>query len=140
MKVSYSTETSPGRGRKGEAAEKVTWLNTNRKKLCLILLASAIVFIVLALGLGLGLGLELKHNGRQSTAPIPSVSPAPSPAASNAPLGSQSWRRNTSEYILDMASWDLNAPPTTRSWTFTLSEIEAYPDGRSIAMFRWVKE
>jgi hypothetical protein len=125
---------SPSRGQKDETAEKVTALNHSRKEFYLRCLGSALVFVVLALGLGLGLGLGLKHYGDKTTSTRPSASPAPSPAVYNTPLGNQSWRRNTSEYTLDMTGWDLNAPPTTRSWNFTLSEIEAYPDGTYITM------
>ena len=33
------------------------------------------------------------------------------------------------DYTLDIASWDFNAPPTTREYNFTLSEIQLSPDG-----------
>jgi hypothetical protein len=111
---------------------RVTELKANQKRLYLIFLASGILFVIfaLALGLGFGLSLGLKQNGGKSTPTRPSASPASAPAVSNAPLGNQVWRKNTSEYTLNMTGWDLNAPPTTRSWNFILSEIEAYPDGK----------
>jgi hypothetical protein len=99
----------------------------------LLLLGSAVVFVVIALALGLGLGLGLKHHHNESPAATTSSSPTPTPSSS--PINStasetlQSWRRDTAEYDLDM-SWDLNAPPTTRIFNLTLSEIQAAPDGR----------
>lgn len=33
------------------------------------------------------------------------------------------------DYSLDM-NWDLNAPPTTRVYNLTVSEIQAAPDGK----------
>ncbi len=132
MQDRKSSEESPARQREGKAelTQRAAESKPNGKRLYLTLLSSAILFIVLALGLGLGLGLGLKQNGEKSTPLKPSATPLSSPAGGyNAPVGDESWRRNTSEYTLNVTGWDLNAPPTTRSWNFTLSEIEAYPDG-----------
>lgn len=35
------------------------------------------------------------------------------------------------DYTLDIAGWDFNAPPTTRTYNFTISEMELAPDGVS---------
>ncbi|KAL1963717.1 hypothetical protein VTN77DRAFT_7921 [Rasamsonia byssochlamydoides] len=101
---------------------------TSRKRLLGIVLSSAVLFVVIALGLGLGLGLGLKHNGNNLAASNGTSSPSSS-VAYNPPIGNESWRRNTSEYLLDMTTWDINAPPTTRVYNFTISEIEGFPDG-----------
>jgi hypothetical protein len=50
--------------------------------------------------------------------------------AYNPPIGDESWRLNASDYLLDMTAWDLNAPPQDRIYNFTISEIEAFPDGK----------
>ncbi|KAH8811565.1 multicopper like protein, partial [Xylogone sp. PMI_703] len=39
-----------------------------------------------------------------------------------------SLRRSVADYGLDM-SWDINAPPTTRVYNFTITEVQAAPDG-----------
>lgn len=35
------------------------------------------------------------------------------------------------DYNLDM-NWNLNAPPTTRTYNLVVSEIQAAPDGRPL--------
>ena len=104
---------------------------------------TALVFVILALslGLGLGLGLGLRHHNHTSTTTTPPTSSGRSstsaaPIATSTILSSasevlQSWRRDTSDYNLDM-SWDLNAAPTTRIFNLTVSEIQAAPDGRNL--------
>lgn len=106
-----------------------------------VVVGGIILFAVIALALGLGLGLGLKHHhstasstppGSSPSVSSPSVSsPLPSPTAlSDTALGTvQSWRRSTLDYSLDM-NWDLNAPPTTRVYNLTVSEIQAAPDGK----------
>lgn len=38
------------------------------------------------------------------------------------------FRRDPSDYVLD-SGWDVHSAPTTRSYSWTISEIEAAPDG-----------
>jgi len=40
----------------------------------------------------------------------------------------KSFRREPSDYVLDNG-WDVHSTPTTRSYNWTISEIEAAPDG-----------
>lgn len=121
---SPSSEMMPPEGSDPKPATK-----TSRKKLFLLVVISLSLFVILSIGLGAGLGLGLKHNGK--SVPSSTSSPSPSaPATSTLP----SWRRDPSEYILDMDSWDINAPPTTRHFDFTVSEIEGYPDGELLEM------
>ena len=104
----------------------------NRRRLVVTVAASSVLFIVIALGLGLGLGLGLRHSHsseNSSSTSTPTSSPTASPVATNPPLGNQAWKRNPADYILGMDNWDLNAPPTTRAFSFDLSQIQAYPDG-----------
>ena len=126
---SSSRDTSSPRGRQRGSKEQEPIEKPRRKQLFLIILLSAILFLVITLGLGLGLGLGLKRNGSKLTPPKPSAAPVSSPLQYNISPGNESWRRNTSEYLLDMTTWDINAPPTTRVYNFTISEIEAFPDG-----------
>ena len=100
-----------------------------------LVMASALaIFIVLALALGLGLGLGLTRDKNTSITSLPSTTSAASPTSSTAAAPSSTptpidpLRRGTLDYNLDM-SWDINAPPTTRIFNLTLSEIEAAPDG-----------
>lgn len=119
-----SDSSSPqGEEVKGQIAPAAP--KTSRKRLLVIVLLSIVLFVVIAPGLGLGLGLGLKHHG-SNFAPSNGTS---SPLAYNPPLGNESWRRNPSEYILDTTTWDINAPPTTRAYNFTISEVEGFPDG-----------
>jgi FtsP/CotA-like multicopper oxidase with cupredoxin domain len=92
-----------------------------------------VVVVVLALALGLGLGLGLKHHSKtsssnSSTPPPPSSPPTPG-EESQASLSVPPWRTNVEDYTLDIASWDFNAPPTTREYNFTIDETELSPDG-----------
>lgn len=99
----------------------------------LLLFGGVITFVIIALALGLGLGLGLKHHIHgEAAATNPTSRPAPSPsptAPSDASENVQSWRRSTLEYDLDM-NWDANASPTIRLFNFTISEIQAAPDGK----------
>lgn len=98
-------------------------------RLAFVIVGSIILFVVIALGLGLGLGLGLKHKHIA----VPATAESSVPSATSSPLGSQtlpSWRRNVSEYDLDMNTWNINAEPTTRIYNFTLSEIVGAPDGQ----------
>ena len=97
-------------------------VKTSRKKLFFLGISSLVLFVVLSVGLGAGLDLGLRHNGKSVPSSTSPSAPAPS---SELP----SWRRDPSEYILDMDSWDINEPPTTRNFDFTVSKIEGYPDG-----------
>lgn len=102
----------------------------------LFLVGGAIVFIVITLVLGLGLGLGLRkdhdHSAATTSPSLAPSSPAPSSSPADVPSGAtenlQSWRLDTSQYNLSM-DWDLNAPPTTRIFNLTISEIQAAPDG-----------
>lgn len=113
-------------------------------KTFLLVLIGAVTFVILALSLGLGLGLGLKHHTSESassqnvtsstatsTAHQPTATAPPSSAGQSTDI--PSWRRDPSEYVLDM-SWDLNAAPTTRVYNLTVSNITAAPDG----VFRYI--
>lgn len=89
-----------------------------------LLLPAIAVLVILALALGLGLGIGLKKHKNAT-----SNSSAGSSGSSYASLDVPSWRRSTEEYALDMTTWDINAPPTVRSYNFTVSEITIAPDG-----------
>jgi hypothetical protein len=106
------------------------------KRWRLLLVGALFLLIVLALALGLGLGLGLKNRDHSALAAAPSstlvVSTTPNPTATSSPSSTpaplQDWRLDTLEYNLDL-SWNISAPPTTRIFNLTLSEIEAAPDG-----------
>jgi hypothetical protein len=103
-----------------------------------LLIGGLFLLIVLALALGLGLGLGLKqHNNSDLAVATPSTtivaSPTPTPSPSGAPTPLEPWRLDTSEYNLDL-SWNISAPPTTRIFNLTVSEIEAAPDGKFLHM------
>src|SRR4051812_35569774 len=89
-----------------------------------------VVVLVLVLGLGLGLGLK-KHADKAPAQSQGTGGNASSPSTPNS-YASQDLtplRLDTKDYSLDMTDWDIAAPPTTRTYNFTLSEIEAAPDG-----------
>ena len=90
-----------------------------------LIVAIAIV-VILALALGLGLGLGLKKHKKSSS----QDSSGSSSENSHASLDVPSWRRSTEDYALDMTKWDINAPPTVRTYNFTVSEITIAPDGK----------
>ncbi|CZR51745.1 related to laccase precursor [Phialocephala subalpina] len=92
------------------------------------LLLSGLILVIVALALGLGLGLGLKHHHSSSSSTEPSASATPSSTPSGISENIPSWRRDPSEYNLDM-DWDINAAPTTRIFNITVSEIQAAPDG-----------
>lgn len=124
-------------GKETVELDRATHIGGYRRSYKLYFLAAAVLFVIIALGLGLGLGLGLKHHHHDpSTASSANPSstpssPSPSGVLSTTALGTvQSWRRDTSEYSLDM-NWDLNAPSTTRVYNLTVSEIQAAPDGMS---------
>lgn len=125
MEGMVKSDSSSPQGREVKEQIAPAAPKTSRKRLLVIVLLSAVLSVVIALGLGLGLGLGLKHHG-SSFAPSNGTS---SPVAYNPPLGNEPWRRNPSEYTLDTTMWDLNAPPTTRVYNFTISEVEGFPDG-----------
>lgn len=112
--------------------EKPVPANQRSKKFGLLIGGVVVLFLIIALGLGLGigLGLGLKHHHGSSSSAVPSASASPSSTASGTPIPSTfpSWRRDPSDYNLDM-SWDINATPTTRVFNITVSEIQAAPDG-----------
>ena len=93
-----------------------------RTGLLIVVALAIIVGLALALGVGLGIGLKRHHNNASSTS-------SPSNGDSGSSQTVESWRQATENYMLDMTSWDLNAPPTTRSYNFTVSEITIAPDG-----------
>lgn len=100
------------------------------------LVAAVVIVVALALGLGLGLGLHkhVRHSsaGANGTTATNGTNSSTTPSDSLASLEVPPWRLNTEEYNLDMTSWDIDAPPTTRSYNFTLSEIELAPDGMRV--------
>ncbi|KAI9745890.1 MAG: hypothetical protein M1818_000571 [Claussenomyces sp. TS43310] len=98
----------------------------NARRLILVLGGVAAALAVLALALGLGLGLGLKRGKNDNSKPAPPTSTSTSAPIANTTI--EPWRRATEDYNLDM-SWDLNAPPTTRTYDFTVGEIQAAPDG-----------
>ena len=107
--------------------------NARKRQLPCLLIGGIVVAVLLGLALGLGLGLGLKHSSKTS-APPPSVvanSSSATPPNSYASPNLTSLRLATRDYSLDMADWDIAAPPTTRVYNFTLGEIDAAPDGQS---------
>jgi hypothetical protein len=88
-----------------------------RRGVTIVGIVAILITLALALGLGLGLGLKKKHSS--STSSVDSISS----------LNVQPWRQSTLEYDLSFSDWDLNAPPQTRSYNFTVSEININPDG-----------
>ncbi|KAL1858719.1 hypothetical protein Plec18170_002925 [Paecilomyces lecythidis] len=90
----------------------------------LLIFGSLTLFIIIASGLCSGLGLGLNH-GRIAVPPVETNSSAGADDSQTLPP----WRRDISEYDLDMDSWDINAAPTTRNYNFVLSEVTAAPDG-----------
>jgi len=100
-----------------------------------VIVAVVVVVVVLALALGLGLGLGLKHS--KSHSPSSTSSPGNGTNSTNpsadalASLAVPPWRQNTEDYTLDFTDWDLNAPPTTREYHWTFTEVELAPDGRT---------
>jgi len=99
----------------------------------LVITAGILFFIVLTLSLGFGLGLGLKHHhsAQNSTLSATSTQSVPTAAATSVGLlrDIPSWRRDPSEYSLDM-DWDINAKPITRVFNLTISSIAAAPDGK----------
>lgn len=93
-----------------------------------------VVILALALGLGLGLGLHHHHSAASSASTSSPASSAPSSkpfgpsTPANATLDFTDFRKNAANFNLSM-DWDLNAPPTTRVYNFTISEVQAAPDG-----------
>jgi flagellar basal body-associated protein FliL len=92
------------------------------KKIVIIIIA---IIIILALTLGLGLGLGLKHH---KASPSTQNEDSDSLASSNV----QSWRESTESYALDFTNWNINAPPTTRIYNFTIGQTQIAPDGKII--------
>ena len=118
------------------AEEKNTSAAKSSNRRPLLLFGGVITFVIIALALGLGLGLGLKHHTHGEAATTNPTSPAPSPgptAPSDASENLQSWRRSTLEYDLNM-NWDVNASPTVRLFNFTISEIQAAPDGKILSL------
>src|SRR5437763_5147008 len=96
--------------------------NARKRQLPCLLINGIAVAVLLGLALGLGLGLGLKHSSKTS-APPPSVvanSSSATPPNSYASPNLTSLRLATRDYSLDMADWDIAAPPTTRVYNFTL--------------------
>lgn len=86
----------------------------------------AAFWIIFALISGFGLGLGLKDHNSPGN---PSVSATSTNVTNSTSTDVPLWRRDPQDYNLDMG-WDLNAAPTTRLFNFTLTEIEAAPDGK----------
>lgn len=128
---SAASETSPpgflDKGNKERRSDKYAQHRKNSCVWILIILGTVVVVLALALGLGLGLGLK-----KSSSSPINSstIEGGNASAESYASEYVPPWRSNTKDYQLDFTDWDLDAPPTTRSYNFTLGETELAPDGR----------
>ncbi|EXJ58514.1 hypothetical protein A1O7_05940 [Cladophialophora yegresii CBS 114405] len=123
--------TSEGQG-SPDAKDRGHQSNVSRGRRVYLAIVLVLV-VVLALALGLGLGLGLKHSSRSNSddspgSPLPSSPQTPS-EDSQASLSVPTWRSNVEDYTLDTASWDFHAPPTTREYKFTLSEVQLSPDG-----------
>ena len=89
------------------------------KKSSLLIIGVVVLVCLLALALGLGLGLGLEHN---PTIDLKQEKP---------PL---SWQRDPQDYVLSN-KFDTSATPTTRTFTFNLTEIpNGAPDGVSRRM------
>lgn len=93
-------------------------------RLALIISGAFALFIIIASGLCSGLGLRLNHE----RIAVPPVETNTSGGTASSPT-MPPWRRDMSEYDLDMDSWDIDAKPTTRNYNFVLSEVTAAPDG-----------
>jgi hypothetical protein len=94
-----------------------------------LLAGGLFLLIVLALALGLGLGLRHNNSGALAAATASPSTPAGFPTPTGTPAAPlQPWRLDTLEYNLDL-SWNVSAPPTTRIFNLTISEIKAAPDG-----------
>jgi hypothetical protein len=120
-------------GRVSPDAKETAVLSKASRRRRTSLAVAVVVVIVLALALGLGLGLGLKRSGKEASgnssgSPSPPTPQTPS-ENSQASLALPLWRSNVEDYTLDIASWDFNAPPTTREYNFTIAEIELSPDG-----------
>jgi hypothetical protein len=104
----------------GPRAEK-----QNRLTRIVLLVFSSLLFITIALGLSTGFAVGLKY---ERIAVPPVELNAGGGSANFQPL--PPWRRDISEYNLDMKDWDINAKPTIRNYNFVLSEVTAAPDGK----------
>jgi FtsP/CotA-like multicopper oxidase with cupredoxin domain len=102
---------------------------SSRRLWLLFGVGTIVVMLGFALGLGLGLGLKHVHNSSKSGGgAISQPSGAPT-TPSQASLAIPPWRSNVEDYTLHIKSWDFNAPPTTREYNLTLSEVQLSPDG-----------
>jgi len=68
-------------------------------------------------------GLLILHVFRSISGAVYPHVPSPAPPAARA------WARDPREYVLDTAGWDAWAPPQRRYHNWTLTEVEANPDG-----------
>jgi hypothetical protein len=133
-KVTQSKEALSDNG----AVKEPQASTASHKRWRFLLVGVVFLLIVLALALGLGLGLGLRHNNNNALASAPSTTVPASPVGTATPTGSppsplQPWRLDTLDYNLDL-NWNVSAPPTTRIFNLTLSEIEAAPDGGFLHM------
>ena len=92
-------------------------------------IVAVIVVLALALGVGLGVGLRKKSPSKLSNGTGNATDPVPLLPDSYASLEVPPWRSNTLDYSLDLVSWDLDAPATTREHFFTIEERSLAPDG-----------
>jgi hypothetical protein len=88
------------------------------------------VLIVAVLGLGLGLGVvrHLRAVAQPPMRPTPPPLGSPLPGAGSGATVMEDWRRDPSDYVLDM-NWDVGAPPTTRHYNLIITEGVGWPDG-----------
>ena len=108
----------------------------SRTSTIVVSVLAVVVVLALALGLGLGLGLKREHSSSHQSSPAqsPSQNQTNSTSPTSSSLTSQtvpSWRRSTDDYLLDLQGWDFDAAPATRTYNFTLTEVDLAPDGKS---------
>lgn len=103
---------------------------TPRSKL--VLFGTAVV-VVLALSLGLGLGLGLEHSNASTSSGSTSASTAAASSTNTSQWGDYSATFvardqlvNPADFVLAEA-WDASAPPTTREFNWTVTEVWANP-------------
>jgi FtsP/CotA-like multicopper oxidase with cupredoxin domain len=103
----------------GQTVQAQDTPTASRKRPLLLWILLAVSICIVALALGLGLGLGLKHNSTDETTEL---------APGKPPI---TWKRGPNAYVLP-PTFDNQAEPTTRSFTFNLSEIpDGAPDGYS---------
>jgi len=127
--------SSPASSTKEKITEDNIKSQPRRLRFHVVIISIVIVVIVLALALGLGLGLGLRSShSRHASSNGSSQTGANATNETTGTLSTTSqnvpsWRRSTEDYALDLKSWDFDAAPTTRSYNWTLTELDIAPDG-----------